>query len=170
MCLYNIALFESVFIDWPYATYIFVFHFLFWFCFFSSYFILLFSSLFSIAILKQNFLKFQSFTFLKFLARLYVFISRNCAYWSSKTGGSSLRVVGKSQLLRKRSLEPFNRCVCLSLVSLLWQTPGTVCLRKERFILTHSSKGRPFWQRRDDDRHDLDIAESAVRKKGLMYF
>lgn len=131
------------------------------------FFILLLSSLFSIAILKQNFLKFQSFTFLNFFAWLYVFISRSCAYWSSKTGGSSLRVVGKSQLPRKRSLESFNSCVCLPLVSLLWPTPDRVRLRKERFILAHSSKGRPFWQRRDHDRHDLDLAESAVRKKGL---
>lgn len=134
---------------------------------FIFFFILLFSSLFSIAILKQNFLKFQSFIFLKFFAWLYVFISRSCAYWSSKTGGSSLRVVGKSQLPRKRSLESFNSCVCLPLVSLLWPTPDRVRLRKERFILAHSSKGRPFWQRRDHDRHDLDLAESAVRKKGL---
>lgn len=137
---------------------------------FVFFFILLFSSLFSIAILKQNFLKFQSFTFLKCLAQLYVFISRNSACWSSKTGGCSLRVVGKSQLPRKRSLEPCNSCVCLPLVSLLWQTPDRVRLRKERFILAHSSKGRPFWQRRDHDRHDLDLAESAVRKKDWRIF
>lgn len=68
---------------------------------FIFFFILLLSSLFSIAILKQNFLKFQSFTFLNFFAWLYVFISRSCAYWSSKTGGSSLRVVGKIPAAQK---------------------------------------------------------------------
>lgn len=77
-----------------------------------------------------------------------MFISRNCAYWSPKTGGSSLRVVGKSQLLRKRFLEPFNRCVRLSLVT--WQSP----LKEGKVYFGPQLKGSPIlaekgrWQAR----------------------
>lgn len=164
MCLYSIALFESVFIDWPYATYIFVFHFLFWFCFFFVLHTAFFFSVFNC----------YPETELSKIPELHIFfnflLSFMCLFLETVLTGVLKLVAPVWGSWENPSCSERDSWSPSIDVYVYHLSPDRVRLRKERFILAHSSKGRPFWQRRDDDRHDLDLAEPAVRKKRLTYF
>lgn len=124
----------------------------------------LYSSLFPVAILKQHFINFWSFTFFKFLVLTYRFISRNCAYPSSKAGsGVPARGSWENPSCSDTDSWSLSMDMCVSyLPGCCDKTPDKVHLREEMFILSRSSKRGQPWQERHGDRHVIaECSEEA---------